>query len=206
MYRELAPVEPDVEVPVEFVYRTTNRGGNGWPSFAVFQLFAIPPLVVAVFCLFEYPTLGFLGMFVAAAFLVGWWKRRGRGTSFRLRVEQGELKVWRGTTTSEEARFALSDLLDVMLDTKTVSMIQESGSAIPAMRFIEAKAGPEIDKARIVLVGEHHGPTSVGKTYRLGEDYLPHMDATESLGKIRVFLRKNGWIPQNEREASDADD
>jgi hypothetical protein len=34
----------------------------------------------------------------------------------------------------------------------------------------------------------------------LTDEYFAHMDSTEWLGKIRVFLRKNGWIPADERK------
>jgi len=35
----------------------------------------------------------------------------------------------------------------------------------------------------------------------LTEAYVSQMDATEWFGKIRVFLRKNGWTPRDERES-----
>ena len=62
------------------------------------------------------------------------------------------------------------------------------------MRFIDAKVGPKVDTARIVLV------SASGRQVTLTQDYLAHMSATEWLGKIRVFLRKHGWLPEDERE------
>jgi hypothetical protein len=70
----------------------------------------------------------------------------------------------------------------------------DGDGAIPAMRFIDAKVGPKVDTARIVLIG------ASGREVRLTEDYLSHMHATEWMGKIRVFLRKHGWLPEDERE------
>jgi hypothetical protein len=31
---------------------------------------------------------------------------------------------------------------------------------------------------------------------------LPHFEATDWLGRIRVFLRKHGWVPEDERETA----
>jgi hypothetical protein len=89
----------------------------------------------------------------------------------------------------------LSHLADVALDVKTIERVSDGGGAIPALRLIDSKVGPKVDTARIILVDGD------GREVCLTEDYLPHSMATDSLGKIRVFLRKNGWIPEDEREA-----
>src|SRR5262249_20724692 len=91
-------------------------------------------------------------------------------------------------------RFRLSDLANVSLDIKTIERVMDGDSAIPAMRFIDAKVGPKVDTGRIVLVGTN------GREVRLTDDFLPHMHCTEWLGKVRAFLRKHGWLPEDERE------
>lgn len=110
-------------------------------------------------------------------------------------IESGELIVHAGRRPLARAR--LRDIEDVALDTKSIRPVQEGGSAIPAVRFIDSKVGPGIDVARIVLVGD-------GRSVRLHEDHVAHMTATEWVGKIRVFLRKNGWVPLDEAAASSA--
>jgi hypothetical protein len=108
-----------------------------------------------------------------------------------LHVDRGELWITSAKRTLAE-RMQL-DGIDVVLDTVTIQKVQEGGSAIPAMRFIDATVAPDQDTARIVIVGG-------GERYPLTEDYVAYMEATEWFGKIRVFLRKNGWVPLDERD------
>jgi hypothetical protein len=86
----------------------------------------------------------------------------------------------------------LTDLLAVELETKTIRRVHEGDSAIPVMRLLDARVGRDVDTCRVVLRTQH-------KTVRLGEQHIAHMDAVESVGKIRVFLRRNGWLPEDER-------
>jgi hypothetical protein len=39
----------------------------------------------------------------------------------------------------------------------------------------------------------------------VGEGRAPHSEATTWLGKIRVFLRKHGWVPEDERQVDEVD-
>jgi hypothetical protein len=90
-------------------------------------------------------------------------------------------------------RFRLDDLANVVLDVKTIRRVTDGTSAIPGLRFVESTIGPEVDRARIVLVG------TSGRELPLTEEYLPHMHSTEWLGKIRTFLSGHGWLPEDER-------
>ena len=164
----------------------------------MFQLFSAPLVVGLILSQIGGGTLALGGMIVAATVAIWWWKRAPHAGGVVLRVEGNELKVLSANRKVEKERFALDDV-DVVLDTKTIQKVQEGGSAIPAMRFIDATVGPELDTARIVVVA-----TSGRRRIALTEDYVTHMDATEWFGKIRVFLRKNGWIPADER-APDSD-
>lgn len=83
-------------------------------------------------------------------------------------------------------RFLLGDLVDVTLDLKTIQRVTDGNSMIAAVRLIDSKVGPAIENARVILVG------ACGREVRLTEEYLPHYEATASLGRIRVFLRKHG--------------
>lgn len=61
------------------------------------------------------------------------------------------------------------------------------------MRFADSQVAPPVDKARIVLEFDQ-------RSVPLTREYLAHMDATDMLGELRVFLRKQGWVPEDERE------
>ncbi len=161
----------------------------------LFQLFTLPVLTAVLLSVLVTPTAGLVGLVAAGAFLVWRWRRRGDPDTIVMVIESGELVVHAGRRPV--ARVRLRDVEDVALDTKSIRPLQEGGSAIPAVRFIDSKVGPEIDVARIVLVGE-------GGSVRLHEDHVAHMTATEWVGKIRVFLRKNGWVPLDETGAPSA--
>jgi hypothetical protein len=89
----------------------------------------------------------------------------------------------------------LDELANVELDTKTIRQVEQGGSAIPAMRFADSRVGPELDRARILLVCDDE------TRIPLSEIYGVHMQTSESFGKMRVFLRKHGWVPEDERDA-----
>ncbi len=157
----------------------------------MFKLFSAPMVVVIVLSQIAGSTVAIVGMIASAIAAVWWWKRAPALDGVVLHVERGELSV----TTSKSSlssRFAL-DEVDVELDTKTIQKVQEGGSAIPALRFIDATVGPDLDVARIVIVGR-------SQRLPLTDDSVPYMEATEWFGKIRVFLRKNGWVPRDERD------
>lgn len=120
----------------------------------------------------------------------------GRRRAPVLRIVTGELELRDVPGVSPSARAPLGSLHDVMLDTKVVRRILEGDSPVPVVRFLEGKPGPESSISRIQLVFED------GRTVALGEDYVPHLVATEWLGKVRVFLRHHGWVPRDERPAT----
>jgi len=158
----------------------------------MFQLFTVPLLVGIALTMLATPTAGLVGLIAAGAGSIWWWRRAPHAGGVVLFVDHGELRLLSSDRKHEKECFALDDV-DVVLDTKTIQRVQEGGSAIPAMRFIDATVGPELDTARIVVVGR-------GRRVPLTEAYVAHMDATEWFGKIRVFLRKSGWLPRDERE------
>ncbi len=180
-----------------------SRKGQG---MALLQLFGLPVVVGLVASTVSTPTVGLVSM-VASAALGVWWWRRPASDGFLLTVEKGALVVARSRGARPIATLPLETLRNVSLDIKTIQRVEEGGSAIPAMRVLDSRVGVEVDTSRIVLQGE-------GPAVPLGNLYIAHMDATEWLGKIRVFLRKNGWVPADERsegpstpaEADDEDD
>lgn len=174
--------------PADLVYgseATVTR-----PAMAVFQIFAVPLVVAAILSVAVSPNAGLAGLIGSAIVLVYLWKRKKTPDTV-LHVESGAVHVMKRGKV--KARYSLAELTNVRLDIKTIQRVQEGGSAIPAMRFIDSKVGPDLDTARIVLVGEDD------KELPLSEDFFSHTDSSEWLGKIRVFLRKHGWVPADER-------
>jgi hypothetical protein len=177
--------------PSELVYAASDASRRGSSAVVMFKLFSAPVIVVIVLSQIAGSTVAVAGMIASAIAAVWWWKRAPELGQVVLHVDCGELWITSAKRTLAE-RMRLDDI-DVVLDTVTIQKVQEGGSAIPAMRFIDATVAPDQDTARIVLVGG-------GERYPLTEDYVAYMEATEWFGKIRVFLRKNGWVPLDERE------
>jgi hypothetical protein len=199
MYREPGAPSSSEKAPAELLYDGLDRAGRRPPGIALLQAMSLPVLVAGVLAAKWSSTAGLVGLVVTGAFGI-WWLRRTPQSGVVLRVNQSELLVFRHGKKEPEARFQLDDLVNVSLDTKTIQRIEEGGSAIPAMRFADSRVGPELDTARIVLVPRR------GTSLPLTDAYVAHMDATEWLGKIRVFLRKNGWVPADERAPDSVDE
>lgn len=192
MYREPAEPSPSEAAPSELVVETSDARRS--TTYALWlQLFALPPVVAVVLSAAVSPEVGLAGLVASAAGALAWW-RRPRRAGLLLRVASGDLTVSTLADGKVAVSIPLRELLDVRLDTKTIQPLQESGSAVPALRLLEARPGPELDVARVVLVGRSD------PFVPLGETYVAHLHATEALGRLRVFLRKNGWVPDDERE------
>ena len=189
MYREAAARDPKEAAPADLLYVAVNREGNSKP----FVVVTLPAVLGIVLATFGTPSLAPVGIAVSLGLGLWLWRRRPT-QGVVLRVEGDQLRVLSRSGKVEKARFRLDDLVDVALDTKTVRPVQEGASAIPAMRFIATRVGPDVDKSRIVLVGRD------GPSVPLSDEYVAHMDATEWLGKIRVFLRRQRWVPEDERD------
>jgi hypothetical protein len=192
MYREAAAQSERERPPAELVYDGIDRGGRRLPGVGLVQAFSLPVVIAGALSAKVSPTAGLVGLVVSGAAGV-WWLRRPPQSGVVLRVEHGELLVIPRGKKEPKARFKLTNLTNVALDTKTIQRVEDGGSAIPAMRFADSRVGPELDTARIVLVPRQ------GSSLPLTEAHVAHMDATEWLGKIRVFLRKHGWVPADER-------
>lgn len=175
------------------VYEPLGEDRARGRGIAAFQVVAIAAIAGAALSVLVAPWAGLVGLIgmggVAGYFVFG----RRRGARVTLRVEAGVLRVERGG--EGVGAFKLEELENVTLDVREIQRVEEGGSAIPAMRVIDARVAAPVDKARIVLVARGREPIT------LSDDHLAHMDATEWMGKIRVFLRRQGWVPLDEREA-----
>jgi hypothetical protein len=189
--RKTADEAPTAPPPSELIYAASDASRRGSSAVVMFKLFSAPVIVVIVLSQIAGSTVAVAGMIASAIAAVWWWKRAPELGQVILHVDRGELWITSAKRTLAE-RMQL-DGIDVVLDTVTIQKVQEGGSAIPAMRFIDATVAPDQDTARIVIVGG-------GERYPLTEDYVAYMEATEWFGKIRVFLRKNGWVPLDERD------
>jgi hypothetical protein len=162
---------------------------------AQFKFFGLPVVLAAGLAALN-PWAGLAGL--ATGVGVGLWQRkRARlGESVSLRVEGGSLSFGSGPAQIRGTVLRLEQVSDVYLDTKTIRMVQEGHSLVPAQRFIDTEVGPEVDRARVIVA------THSGEELALTREYIAHMDAIQWLGKVRAFLRKQGWLPQDEQEES----
>ena len=186
---EVAPPERD------FVYVANERDRNRNVQVAWFQLFGGPMVVGIVLGSFIGGISGLLGFAGAMAF--AFWHRKHSATreSAVLRIDEDRLHILTRDLKEEKAFFLLRELSAVELDVKTIERLQDGNSPIPALRFANPTIAPPVDTARVVLVG------TSGRRYPMTQAYLAHMDAIESVGKIRVFLRKHDWLPASERKS-----
>ncbi len=72
--------------------------------------------------------------------------------------------------------------------------MREGNAVTPVSRLVDTKVGPELDVSRIAFEVDGRA-----EPIRLSEAYFSHMDSIEWLGKIRSFLRRQGWVPLDER-------
>ncbi len=185
------PETPDLP-PRELVYDALDRDQARRGS--ALKLFALPAVFGGVVSIVFGLPFGALAAGAACAYA---FTRQAKGPKIGaiLRVDQGELLVFSRDMRRELLRLRLRDVADVRLDIRKIRRVQENGSLVAAERFASGTSGPEIDNARIEIVGTGKKGSAV-----LTDVFLAHMDATESLGKIRVFLRKHGWVPLDERD------
>ena len=115
-------------------------------------------------------------------------KNRPRAT---LRVDSGRLYL-SGPAFNEARTVELPDLFDVYLDTTTIQRVRDGSSPVPAVRVLNQTVDAAQDVSRIALELQ-------SETLFLTEQRVSHLEANESFSKIRRFLRRNGWVPLDER-------
>ena len=176
-----------------FVFAPVNETAGKDGMILLTLLFSVPPMLATVAGWIAGAEGAILGLVGGAAFGVRSWRARTKVVSTVLSIEDGALLVAVGDRWNDCESIRLGELADVALDIKTIQRVMDGDGAIPALRIADSKLGPSVDTARIVLVD------ASGREVRLGDDYLPHSEATTWLGKIRVFLRQHGWVPEDER-------
>jgi hypothetical protein len=191
-YRE--PIERAARNDSNELVVSAVDGGTHRSALVLFQLIGLPAFVA-------YGANEFIGGYAAwPAFVLTvfatyfWWrgsKRRGRVV---LRVDGDALSVTMhdGVFRTRTLATTLDDLRDVTLDTKTIRRVNEGSALVPQAALISTTVGGAVDRSRIVLVTDD-------ETTPLFLEDVAHMEATEHISKIRVFLRRAGWTPMEER-------
>lgn len=132
---------------------------------------------------------------VAAGITASWalWQMsvRRRPGALVLRVEGGDLVVERGPG-AEALRVPVASIRDVEVESKAIRRVtyhQAVGAPLPS-----TNVSGEVDVGRVVLVRE-----GAGAPARLTESYASYSECMLRFGKVRVFLRAHGWLPEGER-------
>ena len=189
-YRKLPPRERS-SVPATFHWQWRDAEERTNPA----KVIAAVSFGVVVAGMFAAVNPGF-GL---AALLgsIGWaiWNAREKGerSGIVLGVDAGDLLL-----TDKQAvlprRIALAKVREVEIESKAIRRVaytQQVGEALPSTRV-----SGDVDVARIVLVVEGEA-----QPIRLTEAYESYSNCAECFGKVRVFLRSHGWLPEGEREA-----
>jgi hypothetical protein len=164
----------DHELIVDVKGPPGDSGAGGGTSMA--------PIVVPVFAAgllakLVSPTAGLAALGAGVLGAIALAVRKPREGRFILRVEGSALVVQRERSRTATT-FPLADLLDVSLDrTKHAA---GRGGAAERLRLVLERRAPE-------------PPIFVP------EDHTTPIEAQEWLANVRVFLRKNGWVPVDER-------
>jgi hypothetical protein len=136
-------------------------------------------------------TSAFLGGTLVGSAWRAW--RTPRAHEMTLSVADGILTIL-DAKGERMLRAPIGEVLNVALDTKTIRKVQDSGTVTAQARFIDTRVGPSIDVARIAIDVQRRR-----EAVPLSEDYLAYHDTVEWVGRIRMFLRSHGWVPEDER-------
>lgn len=168
---------PDRELVIDIAAAPGDSSDGAGSAMAPFALSAIAAGVLAKFV---SPLAALLPLaLVVVVVFVGRKSREGR---FVLRVAEGTLEVTREKPHSAPVRIPLHELLDVTLERKTHAAGGRGGGAA--------------ERVRLAL--ERQAPV---EPIFVPEERVTPIDAQEWYGKVRVFLRKHGWVPESERSA-----
>ena len=170
---------PDPPPPRELVVDAKpapgDSGDGGGSAMAPFALSAISAGVLAKLV---SPTVALVPLAAALLYvLVG--RKAGKGRFVLRAGDDGAIEVRRERSKEPVARIALADLVDVTLDRK-MHASGRGGAAAERVRLALERTAPETP---IFMPDEHVTP----------------IEAQEWYGKVRVFLRKHGWLPRSER-------
>jgi len=139
--------------------------------------FAMTALASGLLAKLVSPTVALVPMGLAIVWLLV--RRKSHEGRFVLRIDDGALEVTRERRAGPALRIALADVLDVTFDRQSHAS-GRAGSATERVRLAFERRAPE-------------APVFVP------EERVTPIEAQEWYGKVRVFLRKHGWVPESER-------
>lgn len=154
---------------------SSDGGGSAMAPFALIALAA------GLLAKYASPAVAIVPVVVAAVVVLV--RRRTHEGRFVLRVDDGALEVTRERRRGAAARIALADLLDVGLERQTHQGSGRGGSATERVRLVLDRRAPE-------------------EPIFVPEERITPIEAQEWYAKVRVFLRRHGWVPEDERAAA----
>jgi hypothetical protein len=168
-------IAPPRELVVDASPAPGDSGDGGGSAMAPFALSAI---VAGLLAKYSSPTMALVPIGIAIVAVL--FRTKSREGRFVLRVEDGTLEVTRERRRGPAVRIKLADLLDVTLNRETKAA-GRGGSATERVRLALERRAPE-------------------EPVFVPEERITPIEAQEWYGKVRVFLRKHGWVPEGEHE------
>ena len=192
-YREAPPAERAAPAAT---LECTIADGDKWSWLRSIIIKVWITILAAVFMKMINIVFAGVAVILGCAWMFGDFRRRG-GKRVIFRTEGNRLRV--GTRVPVD--IPLSKLLDVRLDTKAMKkslMVARAdgvntifGGALADGRSLD------VDASRIELVIKSRDPVLVS------DEWVSSILAHEHLRTIKVFLRKAGWLPFDERPLED---
>lgn len=201
MYRAPAQLPPQDEADPELVYDVPfERKAGSFSRARVTLLFAAYAVVIAAITAADATPLVCAVAVIVLGVGTAWWWRQQPDSAMILRVHDGNLSIRlrrpKRADAPPLAQMRLADLVDVTLEGEEYPHIEDGSSATTARHATEYRAAhDDTSRLRVLLLPREGEPIVVGRAP------IPHADATEWLGTIRVFLRKHQWLPDDERPA-----
>lgn len=185
---------PEVEAPaerpraMEFSWRDAENPVNPMRVATCFSL----GLVALTMLGRVHLALGAAACVLAWAYGVKLLREMRRVSVVRLEMVSDAVRVVRVDGTAE--CFELSSIRDVEMESKEIRRVaytQQVGDAMPSTNL-----SGDVGVKRMVLVLDDPARREL-----VTQTYESASHCTEQFGKVRVFLRRNGWLPVDERDA-----
>lgn len=185
-----APDPPPAAPPPSRFFCTWDDAGRQTNVYMAY--YAVAASLIVLLVVGSWSRMGALAL-LATLLAVVLWRRRHPGTprGLSLRVENGVLG-YLPEGARVETWIPLASVRNVELDSKAIQRVtyhQAVGAAMPSSQVSNA-----VDISRIVLVLDPpESPVPLSRTY------ASYSLCIERYGKLRLFLRGHGWLPEDER-------
>jgi hypothetical protein len=175
----------------ELIYeaRPDRNPGIAFFQFVVLGIFTVPILVTLALSLAGLGIWSYAGGVVTAFVAYRMYRRNQRPRNVRLWVRANEVHVADG---ARSFTLPLAALDDVTLEKREIKKHREGTPILPELMMVNASVDAATEIVRITLVGDD-------TSFTLTEEWQPYSAGLEGMGKVRVFLRKHGWVPPSER-------